>query len=318
MDQFKSFIRGLLKWPPFPSFVLVVLFIIVNSITLSGFLTISYLTGFLTSNIALICVAVGSAIILLVGGIDISLGAILSLVNVVYITFIGKQCGMGSALVAAIGTGILIGMLNGTVVGFLRVTPLLATFATSSIAAGIALWIMPHPGGMAPQSFVNWFNGFTLGIPSTIYFIVLLLILWYFTKSTPLGIWIYAVGKDERKAFLSAVPVSWIKFFVYTFGGFMAAIGGIAISGSIGSGDALVGLALSIKAIAACVIGGISMLGGKGEIAGSIVGVLFLGLVIAAVQAQNISPFYQDLVSGLILLVGILGTTMLQRVLYKN
>jgi ribose transport system permease protein len=305
--------KKLLEWSAFPSLVLLVLFACINTALMPNFMNSSSLAGFLASNSPLICVAIAAAVVLIGGGIDISLGAVVSLVNVVMITMIGRGWGPGSATLFALGVALAFGILNGVVVSFLRVTPLLATFATSSVAAGLALWIMPAPGGSVPVSFVDWYNGFFLGLPVSLYFILLLFVIWIGIRFTPLGTWLYAVGKEERKAFISAVPVSWVQFFTYVFAALTAGIGGIALTGSIGSGDALAGLPLSLNAIAACVIGGVSLMGGSGEVIGSIFGAVVLGMVTTTVLVVHIAPFYQDFISGLILLVGVLGVTLLRR-----
>jgi ribose transport system permease protein len=303
----------ILKWNLLPVFGLMIVFLILNIFITPGFLSLSSLSGFISSYAPLICVSIGSAVVMFGGGIDISLGAIVSLVNVILITLIGKGWGIGEAIGAALGVAILVGILNGSVIGFLRVNPLLATFSTSSVAAGLALWIMPAPGGQAPMDFIQLYNGFLFSIPTPVYFILITFALWIFIKMTPAGIWLFASGRDERKAYVSAIPVQWIQFFTYVFAAFVSGIGAIALTGSVGSGDPLVGLPLSLNAIAACVIGGISLMGGSGEVMGAIFGAIFLGLVTTTVLAAQISPFYQDLLSGAIVLIGILGATWIRR-----
>ncbi|MBH8605481.1 ABC transporter permease [Thermoactinomyces sp. CICC 10522] len=303
----------ILKWSSFPVLVLLIVMAVINSIITPGFLSLSSLSGFFGSYAPLVCVAIGSAVVLFGGGIDISLGAIVSLVNVVLITLVGKGFDMFSASVIALLVAVAMGALNGFVIGFLRVNPLLITFSTSSVAAGLALWVMPTPGGQASMNFITWYNGNWFGIPTPIYFIVFVWLLWYLLSQTPIGIWLYAMGRDERKAFVSAISVSWLQFFTYVFAAFVTGIGAIALTGSIGSGDPLVGLPISLNAIAACVIGGISLMGGSGDSLGAIFGALFLGLVSTTVLAVHIPPFYQDLVSGVIVLFGIIGSISLLR-----
>jgi ribose transport system permease protein len=301
------------KWSPFPVLVLLIVMVIINSIITPGFLSLSSLSGFLGSYAPLVCAAIGSAVVLFGGGIDISLGANVSLVNVVLITLVGKGFDMFSASLIALLVALAIGVLNGCVIAFLRVNPLLTTFSTSSVAAGLALWVMPTPGGQASMNFITWYNGNWFGIPTPIYFIAFVWLLWLFLYKTPIGVWLYALGRDERKAFVSAISVRWLQFFTYTFAALVTGIGAIALTGSVGSGDPLVGLPISLNAIAACVIGGISLMGGSGDALGAIFGALFLGLVSTTVLAIHVPPFYQDLVSGVIVLLGIVGSVSLQR-----
>jgi ribose transport system permease protein len=307
----RGFFRRALAWPPLPALVLTVLFIALNRLLTPSFWNPYSMLGFLASNGPVICVAIGASIVLLGGGVDLSSGAVLSLVNVVFVSLIGMKTGFWIAAAVAVGAALAVGALNGFVVGYLRVNPLIATFATLSMTAGLALWILPTPSGSAPAGFVNFYNGFLLGIPTPVYFIVLCAVIWIVVRRTPLGLWVYAVGKNEQKAFASGLPVASTKFATFLIGGLMNGIAGLALTGSVSTGDPLIGSPVTMSAIAACVIGGVSLMGGEGDMLGAIFGGLFLGLVITLVLAAHISPFYQDLVSGLIILLGILGATWL-------
>ncbi|WHH59040.1 ABC transporter permease [Petroclostridium sp. X23] len=309
----KQTAKNILKWPPFPAFLLLMAFIVLNAIITPGFLDLGFFTGFLSSNVPLVCVAIGVSVVLIGGGIDISLGAVVSLINVIFVTLIGLGWNLGAAIMLCLVISIILGAINGFIVGFLRVTPLLATFATSSIFGGLALWIMPTPGGAVPMDYVTWYNDTWLGIPISILFILVSFLLWLFLKYSPVRLWLYSIGRDENKAYVSAVPVTWIQFFIYTFAAFASGIGAIALTGSVGAGDPLIGLSFSMSSIAACVIGGITLSGGIGETTGAVFGSLFLGLVITTVLSVSVDPFYQEFVQGLILLVGVLGATIVGR-----
>lgn len=308
----------ILKWSPFPVLVLLIVMVVINVIVTPNFLSMTAISSFLATYAPLICAAIGSAVVLFGGGIDISLGAIVSLVNVVLITLLGKGYDMVSATLIALGVAVGIGIINGFIIGFLRVNPLLTTFSTSSIAGGLALWIMPVPEGQADMDFIVWYNGEWMGIPNSVFLILFVWLLWFLLKMTPFGDWIYAIGRDEQKAFASAIPVAWLKLFSYVFAAFVTGVGAVALTGSIGSGDPLVGLPISLNAIAACVIGGISLLGGSGDSLGAVFGAIFLGLVSTTVLAIQVPPFYQDLVSGLIILMGIVGSVSLAKKLKFN
>jgi ribose transport system permease protein len=302
----------------FPAAILLIIFIIVNICITKGFLRMSFIGGFFSANVPLIAVAIGVAVVLIGGGIDISLGATACLVNVVFITLVGKGWSFASALLLTVAIALACGALNGIVVGFFRVPPLLATFASTSIYGGLALWIMPTPGGAAPMNFITWYSSIIIGIPAPVFVIAAVIVAWSIIKYSPIRIWLYSVGRDEKKAYMSAVPVKWTQLFMYCFAGLLAGIGGLCLTGSIGSGDPLAALPLSLSSIAACVIGGISLSGGKGNILGSILGALFLGLVITTVLSARIEPFYQDFLSGVIILVGVVGSSYIGRKLLNN
>jgi ribose/xylose/arabinose/galactoside ABC-type transport system permease subunit len=135
---------------------------------------------------------------------------------------------------------------------------------------------------------------------------------------TPLGKQLFAVGENLKMAFVSAIKVKRVQFFAYFFAGFAASVAGVAVSGSIGSGSASVGLPLTLNSVAACVIGGVSLSGGKGNIIGAILGALFLALVFNIVISVKISPFIQNLVSGSIVLTCIVGLSVFTHIREKR
>lgn len=309
--------KRVIKWSPFPALMLLVVFIIISAINTKNFFGGGFLTGFFDANIPLICVAVGVGVVLIGGGIDISLGSIVSLVNVVIVTLIGKGVGLAPAIACGLLVGTLAGAINGAIVAYLRITPLLTTFATSSVYLGLALWILPSPGGMVPINFVMWYIGKTAGIPTALVFLLIGLVLWLVLKNTKAGVWIYAVGENGLKSYLSAVPVDGVNAFVYTFAGFMSALGAVALTANVGAGDPLVGSTFSMMAIASCVIGGISLSGGVGDVVGAIFGAMFLGLVTNTVLSAVSNPFFQNFYSGLILLLGVIGSVLVNSLIKK-
>lgn len=302
----------LYKWTGFPSLCLVLILTVVGVVKTPQFLSESFFTGFFGSFVPFILVAIGQAIVLLGKGIDISMGANLSLINVSIIHFLALGWDLIPASLIGIGIGMCIGVINGVVISFLRVSPLLVTLATSSVAGGLALWIQPYPGGSAPASFVNWYQQAYLGIPAPLFFVIFSLLLWTFIRVTPLGIKLYAVGGDPKKAYTTGINIARIRFFTYIFSALMAGMGAIAITGSMGSGDPLVGNSIILNSLAACVIGGISLKGGDGSVLGTVFGALFLGLVFTTVLSMQVSPFYQTLLSGLIVLISIMGAASIK------
>ena len=303
-----------IKWPALPALVMCAVFFAINIFVTQGFLKSYIILGFLSANVPLVCVAVGCACVIISGGMDISLGAIISLVNVIFVKLNGAGMGLFMQIGICLLLSILMGLINGVIIGWLRVTPLLATYATSSVYAGIALWLLPRPGGIVSRDFTGWYNSFVFGvIPVPVLFIIIILLLWALLMKSPLKYWIYSSGRDGAKAYVSGVPVYRTQIFSYVFAGLTAGLGGIALSGSTQGGDATVGLTLSMNAIAACVIGGIGLAGGVGVIVGSIFGSLFLSLVTMTVLSAHISSLYQSLIKGIILLAGVLFSILIER-----
>lgn len=159
--------------------IIVVIFLGINGV-MTGGLSVSFFRSFISTNAGAICVAIGVTATILVAGTDISLGSIVSLVNVVIVTAFEKGFSVPQAALLGLLTAVLCGMFNGFVVGIMRVNPLLATFATSIAFAGIALWILPYPGGYIDFTFGDWYLGNMFGIiPTPVVLIAILVLIWY-------------------------------------------------------------------------------------------------------------------------------------------
>lgn len=309
----------ILHWTALPAMVMCIVFFLINTYCTAGFLQKHIILSFLSSNVPLICVSIGCACVIISGGMDISLGAIVSLCNVIFVKLNGADEPLFKQILICLIASLLMGLLNGLVIGLLRVTPLLATYATSSIYAGIALWIMQKPTGTVMRSFCTWYNSWIGGvIPVPAILALIIFFLWCLVMLTPMKYWVYSTGRHGAKAYVSGVPVGKTQIFTYTFAGLAAGVASLAISGSTQGGDAAVGNSLSMNAIAACVIGGISLAGGIGSVVGSIFGAVFLSLVMFVVSAAHITSIYQSLVKGLILLVGVLFSIVIENQLQKE
>jgi len=301
------------NWTSFPSLVLIIVLAIVNSFFVHKFFSLNYASSFLTSYTPLIICAMAQTIVLLGRGIDLSIGSVVSLVNVTVVTLVGMGWSLPLAMLVGVLTGMAVGILNGFVIGILRVTPLLATLATSSIAAGAALWIMPYPGGSVSIDYVLWYQSLIFGfIPAPLIFIVVALLIWFLWRYTPAGLQLYAMGKDIHKTYVSGVPVHRTQFFIYMTSGILSGIAAIALTGNTGAGDPLIGESYTLHAVAASVIGGVSLMGGSGDTYGSIFGSIFLGLAFQLVFVLHFPSYYQDLASGVIVLVGIIGASLMK------
>ena len=299
-------LKRIFSWSALPSLILFLLFLGINSL-ITGGLSASFFRSFLSTNAGAICVAIGVSATILVAGTDISLGSIVSLVNVVIVTLCGKGVGVPQAALMGLLSAVLCGMINGVIVGVLRVNPLLTTFATSTAFSGIALWILPYPGGSIDFSFGDWYLGNMFGfIPTSVVLILLLVVIWFFVMKLPAGPHIYALGKDVKKAYASGINVTALRFFVHTFAGFCAGIAGICISANTCAGSPTVGAAMSMNSIAAAVIGGVSLNGGIGSIWGGVFGACFLSILTSIVVAVRLSSVVQSFIQGLILLVGVI------------
>lgn len=292
--------------PTVGSFFLLVVAVAVNAMLQPFFFSAYSIESNLNTFVPLIAAAVGQTIIILGGGIDLSLGTIITLSNVVTVAVMAGQSNhilLGIAAGLAVGAGA--GLVNGLLAAVLRLQPIVATFATSFVWSGIALYIMPRPGGSVPMEFFRAYRSYLLGVPAAAWVILAIIISWITLKRHRLGRHIYAVGGDEAAAFASGVPVTRVKVLSYVLGGLFAGLSGLAIVADTATGDPFVGDSITLTSIVAVVIGGTRLAGGSGGAGGSIAGAIVLGLVANIIFFANVSSWYQELINGLIVIAAL-------------
>jgi ABC-type sugar transport system ATPase subunit/ribose/xylose/arabinose/galactoside ABC-type transport system permease subunit len=269
-----------------------------------GLNTITNLSAYL---FPLFLVAMAQSVVMLTGGIDLAVGQMMSLATVVLATqMVDTPVMKAAAVVIVLVGGALLGLFTGSVVTFIRLPAIIVTLATSFIWAGWALYVLNVPGGHLPVSFAKDFTG-RLGavIPTTLAVLAVVLLLWKWIKTTPLGLGIYAVGDNPRGAFVSGVPVRRARIAAYVIAGVMTAIAGIGLSAYAATGDPLIGAPFSLASISAAVLGGISFFGGQGQLKGTIAGTLSLGLMTQILFISGLSPAYQRVIYGAVLVVAL-------------
>ncbi len=298
-----------LRNPYLFSLLLLVVIIVVNLLVQPNIFQRDTLNSNMRVFLPLIILAAGQAIVILGGGIDISLGSIVSIVNVILATQVGLQ-GDPQKMVAMMGVVLFVGMLAGAVNGFfvayMRLQPIITTYATSFLYAGFALFILPNPGGGIPQAFSGFYRDTTpLGIPLGFFMIALILLGWGFLQQTRYGRYLFAVGGKADAAYETAVPVSAVLFSTYVVAGLMSALSGIAITMLVGSGNAGTGDQLTLSSITAVVIGGTALSGGVGGVAGAVIGAIILGLIKNIISFANIDTWWQTFVNAAIIVVAL-------------
>jgi len=297
-----------------PSIVLFVAFVLINSLVSRNFMRVAAWIGFLQTTIPIIILAIGQAVVIIGGGIDISVGSTVAVVNTIMATTSSFEGPVLKPLLISLAAALAFGLLNGFLVATLRIPPLLATFATSFAGSGVALTILPIPGGQVPMilSDIYYYEIFNV-FPVAIAYVLLIFAIWVVWKRSKLGLSLYASGYNRYKAFFSGINVNRVQFLTFLFSGFAAGIAGIAISSNMSAGDPRIGNAVTLNSVAACVIGGISLAGGAGSVLGSIFGALFLYLILITVMGLGVPAYYQDLVSGAIVVAGIMLSVFIQR-----
>ncbi|MGH7075655.1 MAG: ABC transporter permease subunit [Stellaceae bacterium] len=273
-----------------------------------------YEFNFLSSGgVALALAAMGQALIVLVGGFDLSVGATVSLVNSILATNMGA--GVGSELswsVAALAIGGAIGAVNGFFVAFLRVQSIVVTLSTMFLVRGLALLVLPDPGGSIPQDVSAFFTGNAIPnvLPAAVVVILVAIAVWIAIKRTRFGTAIYAVGSDEESAKAAGVRVRWTKFATFVIGGVFYGAAGLFVSAQSGAGDPLVGNPMLLETFAAVVLGGTILGGGRGGCVGPVFGAYTLMLMVNILLVLNVSAYYSTVVEGVILILAVLAGSL--------
>ena len=305
--------------------MLLVVAVAVNAILAPTFFSSYSLISNFSSFVPLVAASIGQTVIILAGGIDLSLGALITLSSVVSVVLMdGDPANLPLAIAVALGVGALGGLVNGLIVAFLRLQAIVATFAMSFVFAGITLKVLPQPGGEVPSEMTLAYRDAILGIPVSALVIAGLYGLWWIVKRRRFGQHLYAVGGDERSAYASGVGVQRVRVGSYVLGGTFAGLAALAILANTGSGDpyvgaavgtALIGGEITLASIAAVVIGGTALRGGVGGAGGSIGGAIILGLIANIVFFAGVSSAYRELIDGAIVIgaLALAGVPALQR-----
>lgn len=257
-------------------FILIILDLLIQG---RGFANISSINSLFLTNTPLVLAAVAQAIMIFAGGIDLSIGATISVVNAFAIVAAGIMP-LPLAWICALAIAVLLGALKGGITAYLRVPAILVTFAFSVLLEGTALLILPKPGGSVPAEIYSVYGGLFAGfIPVSTLIILLILIGCAVLNRRPLGAWIKGAGGSPRSLFIAGVNVEQTKLKAYMIAGFITGIAGLCLTALASSGDPKIGNSLSLNSIAAAILGGVALSGGFGSAGGAAAGALFLGVV---------------------------------------
>ena len=279
------------------------------------------LNGNLRVMLPLMVLAAGQAIVIIAGGIDLSVGAMVSLVNVTLVTLITRESGAPDMLMGA-GVALLLGAaagaLNGVCVAFLRLQPIVTTYATSFLFSGVALIILPRPGGSLPRALTTFYRSAPLGIPATAYGIVVLLLIWVLLRRTRFMQNLYAIGGNAAAARASGVRVALNSFGSYVAMGVFAALAAMMLTLSTGSGNSRLGDAMTLPSIVAVVLGGTRLAGGRGGVVGAVIGVAILTIIRNLITFANVPTWYQTLFDAVIILLALAGPGIVRLIRERN
>ncbi|MBP6687333.1 MAG: ribose ABC transporter permease [Lacibacter sp.] len=303
----------------FQSLIALLLLCIVLSIMTDKFFTAENGLNVLRQVAVNTCIATGMTLIVLTAGIDLSVGSVLALCGAVTaglfkngLEFPSSDLYVGFTILGALLGGLLLGAalgwFNGFTVTKFNVPPFVATLAMLTIARGFTmLYTKGHPISNLGKEFAFIGAGLFLGIPVPVWIaLVVVLIAVFITQKTKLGRYIYAIGGNEQAAKLSGINIKKVKLTVYALAGALAALGGIIVTARLDSAQPNAGMSYELDAIAAVVIGGTSLSGGKGSVWGTVMGAVIIGVLNNGLVLLNVSPFWQQVVKGGVILLAVI------------
>lgn len=296
----------------YQSIIMLVIFSGVIAILNDRFLTVPNLLNVFRQSSINAVIACGMTFVILTGGIDLAVGSVLAISSAVCASLLISGVGVVPAVLAALLVGAVSGALSGIVITKGKVQPFIATLVMMTFLRGATLVFtngtpLTLGSAKAADAFYYLGNGKVLGMPLPIIMTVVVFgFAYYVLTQTKIGRYVYAVGGNEEASRLSGLNTDNVKIFVYTVSGVLAAIAGIIVTSRLSSAQPTAGTGYELDAIAAVVLGGTSLVGGKGKILGTIVGVLIIGILNNALNLMDISSYYQMIAKAAVILLAVL------------
>jgi ribose transport system permease protein len=293
---------------------IVLVVIVVTWILVTPRITTLSMTTTISQKLPLVLVAIGEMIVIVSRGIDLSVGGTVTLANVIVAAGSAHFGNTVLWVLVALAVVALAGMLNGVFVALLGLPALIVTLATQSILLGVALYILPNPGGHVDAWFAKLPRLLIGPIPlMAILLVAVPLVIWLPLRRSRFGTALYAVGNDSAAAFVSGIAVRRTTITAYGLSGLFAGLAGVVLAMNTGSGDATIGVSFTLTAIAAAVIGGVLLSGGRGTVTGTVAGALVLSFISNLLFGLGINAYWQHVVTGAILIIALAAPFLLGR-----
>ncbi len=308
LDQPRSLPPPRLNVRDFGTLIGLLLIVGVFAAIAPGFLSQRNLVNILQQSSINACVALGMTLVIISGGIDLSVGPTAALAAVLSASLMVGGVPPALAVLAGLGLGALCGVVNGALVSFGGLQPFIVTLGTLSTYRALALIATGgNPVLGVPQAFRSIANGSFSGVPASVLVVIAVALLaGIILRKTPFGEYLLAVGGNEEAAHIAGVPIALTKIGAYALSGVLAALAAIILIGRLGAAEPILGNLWELDAIAAAAIGGASLMGGKGSIIGTLLGAIILGAMRNGLTLLNVQAFYQLLATGLIILLAML------------
>lgn len=292
-----------------PLIGLIVLFVVI-AVMNDRFVSPSNLSNLLRQVSINALISFGMTFVILTGGIDLSVGSILALSSALLASMISSGMNPEVAILFSALIGLGLGIINGVIIAYGKVAPFIATLATMTIYRGATLvYTNGNPiSGLSDESFfIGLGQGDVSGLPiPAIIMMVAFFILYFVLTKTPLGRQTYAVGGNEKVSYIAGIKIDRVKIVAYAITGLLCALAGAVLTSRLNSAQPTAGTGYELDAIAAVVLGGTSLAGGKGRITGTLIGALIIGTLNNGLNILNVSSFYQQVVKGIVILLAVL------------
>lgn len=312
-------LKSVYKRKEFGIFMALVLLCVILSLATPHFMTAYNIFTVMRQFSIIAIMSIGMTMVILTAGIDLSVGSMLGLVNVLVALFIVRGLGIWGGIILALLCGTAMGFLNGLVIAKLELPPFVATLGSMSIFRGLALVITrgwPITG--LPSSFTFLGEGYVGVVPIPVIIMIVFFVLGYiFLTRTVWGRYIYAVGGNEESAGLSGVNVNKVKIMVYAITGFLCGLAGIIMASRLSQGTPTAGTGYELDVIGAVVIGGTSLFGGEGSVLGSLIGAAIMGVLRNGLVLLGVSAFWQMAVIGMVIIIAVSGETIRRKLSLK-
>nr|WP_230615684.1 ribose ABC transporter permease [Vibrio cholerae] len=294
------------------SLIALLFLVVVVSFLNPNFFTVDNLLNILRQTSVNAIIAVGMTLVILTAGIDLSVGSMLALCGAFAATLVAMEVPVLVAVPTALLAGAALGAISGIIIAKGKVQAFIATLVTMTLLRGVTM--VYTDGRPISTGFTDtadtfaWFGtGYALGIPVPVWLMVVVFAgAWYLLNHTRFGRYVYAVGGNESATRLSGINVDRVKIGVYAICGLLAALAGIIVTSRLSSAQPTAGMGYELDAIAAVVLGGTSLMGGKGRIMGTLIGALIIGFLNNALNLLDVSSYYQMIAKAVVILLAVL------------
>ena len=275
------------------------------------------LTSTVNNTMSLVLCGMGQAFVVLTRGLDLSIGGIMDLANALAAVHIKDSIGSmigWSILILAIGAAL--GLINGLLVAVGRLQPILVTLATLSIYQGVAIRVLPQPGGSIPPIFSSVLVN--PNQPTALVYVLVVALIWYAFRRSSLGVSIFALGNDEQAARANGIDTVRAQVAAFTLSGLMSGAAGLFLAATATAGDATTGNGFTLSSIVAVVLGGMNLFGGRGSGIGVIAGAFVTTMIVNILFFSNIDPLYQSFYEGLFLVIAVVLGSLISRIMRRR